>query len=383
MACIITSKASNNYSSKGINIMLALTEKIRKDGLESLTEFNIGMRRHSIYPNLILFKYLSITADFSLDFVKQARGIILDEDNDWAVVSYPFNKFFNAGESRADIIDWPSAVVEEKLDGSLIQVYTYRNQIQVGTSGTPDASGEVDYSGITFRDLFMDVLLSACGKIGIDSYESLFDPFYTYIFELRTPKNRIVVPVTKSTVTLIGMRNLISLQEVVPGKTLMDKMPFDLPKVFPLNDLHGILEAAEALDPMEQEGYVVKDRYSQRIKVKSPEYVALHYLRSYNTPKSALGIIRGGEMDEVLAHFPEYTELFSEVSGKYESLICETDSAYTLFKDVDTQKEFALSISDLKCKGALFHMRKYGECSSRKFYSEMNIASLMGLMGVA
>ena len=74
--------------------------------------------------NLILFKYNQIDSDFNEPIVNESRGIIL-EKNTWKVVAYAFDKFFNFGESYAAKIDWDSAVVEQKEDGSLIKVYFY------------------------------------------------------------------------------------------------------------------------------------------------------------------------------------------------------------------------------------------------------------------
>lgn len=63
----------------------------------------------------ILFKYDQINSDFSLDIVKEARGIILREDT-LEIVCFPFTKFFNVDEQYADTIDWNTAQVQEKID---------------------------------------------------------------------------------------------------------------------------------------------------------------------------------------------------------------------------------------------------------------------------
>ncbi len=52
--------------------------------------------------------------------VQQCRGIILDEANNWQIVSYPYDKFFNYEESYAPQLDWSTAKIFEKLDGSLM-----------------------------------------------------------------------------------------------------------------------------------------------------------------------------------------------------------------------------------------------------------------------
>jgi len=55
---------------------------------------------------------------------KLCRGIILDAEDDWRVVSLPYVKFFNYGESYADkTLDWTTAKVYEKLDGSMVTLY--------------------------------------------------------------------------------------------------------------------------------------------------------------------------------------------------------------------------------------------------------------------
>lgn len=66
--------------------------------------------------NLVLLKYDQLNSDLGNDIVQECRGLILDSDT-FDIVSYPFNKFFNYGESHASSIDWDSAYVTQKLDG--------------------------------------------------------------------------------------------------------------------------------------------------------------------------------------------------------------------------------------------------------------------------
>lgn len=65
--------------------------------------------------NYIMFKYNQIASDFSLDIVKESRGVIFDERN-WKVVCQPFNKFFNYNEPNAAEINWSKDLkITEKL----------------------------------------------------------------------------------------------------------------------------------------------------------------------------------------------------------------------------------------------------------------------------
>ena len=127
--------------------------------------------------NLVLFKYSQIDSDFFNPIVKECRGIILEKDT-WRVVAYPFKKFFNFGEAYADEIDWESAVVETKEDGSLIKVYYYDGEWRVGTNGTICAENAESNAGPykNFRQLFD----AAAEKCGLDF--SRLNRYYTYIF---------------------------------------------------------------------------------------------------------------------------------------------------------------------------------------------------------
>src|SRR3989304_4986341 len=110
---------------------------LREYGLAKLEEqFSIIARRHSGYNNLVCLKYNMIDSPMSERITQECRGIILDEENDWAIVSRSFDKFFNFGEGHAAKINWDTANVQEKLDGSLMALYHYRDKWHVQSSGT-------------------------------------------------------------------------------------------------------------------------------------------------------------------------------------------------------------------------------------------------------
>src|SRR5271154_4502894 len=97
-------------------------QKFLRDGgtLDVLVEkFVLDIRRHPEYPNLVLLKYSQIDSPFSEEIVRECRGIILDQKNNWNVVCFSMLKFFNHGEGHAAPIDWSTAKVREKIDGSL------------------------------------------------------------------------------------------------------------------------------------------------------------------------------------------------------------------------------------------------------------------------
>ncbi|WP_445240384.1 RNA ligase [Microcoleus vaginatus] len=97
---------------------MELQEYLRQHGLETLSEtYHIKVTRHRQYPDLVCLKYSQIESPLGEKIVQQCRGIILDSSQDWQIVSYPYDKFFNYGEIHAAAIDWRNAKVYEKLDG--------------------------------------------------------------------------------------------------------------------------------------------------------------------------------------------------------------------------------------------------------------------------
>jgi tRNA splicing ligase len=78
--------------------MTHLVQFLRREGLDAVkTKLSVATCRHKQHPQLILFKYDQINSPFNNKVVRNCRGIILDESDDWRIVSYPYDKFFNLG----------------------------------------------------------------------------------------------------------------------------------------------------------------------------------------------------------------------------------------------------------------------------------------------
>jgi hypothetical protein len=189
---------------------LSIQRALRGGETPAALEARLGIksRAHKDYANLVLFKY-GPGADFREETNQEARGIILDANKDWAVVCWGYRKFHNHGEALAAPIEWSTARVWEKLDGSLMQVYHYDGKWHVATSGTPDGATDINGKG-TFADLFWTTLRSAGYDVG------KFDRSRCYMFELVAPENRVVVRYPQAMLFLHGVRNRVSLREEDP-----------------------------------------------------------------------------------------------------------------------------------------------------------------------
>lgn len=327
--------------------------------LEELKEkYSISATQHKKYPNLYLFKYDQIESPFSEQIVRESRSIILDKSKDWAIVARAFDKFFNFGEQLAAQIDWKTARVQEKLDGSLIVMYFYDGTWQVATSGSPDASGRVGDSTTTFEELFW----RTWENMGLDLPSPAMKGI-TMMFELMTPYNKVVIPHKESTIKLIGAR-LISTGEEMPIEMLTH---YPIVKHFDITDEKGVLEALSKMNGAEQEGFVVVDANYNRIKMKCDDYVKLHKLKDSFSFKNLLDLIRANEQDELILHFPEYTQIEAKIRTRLVELQKHLEDTYTTIKDKVSQKDFALEAVKSRMSAALFALRK-GQVNSIKHY---------------
>jgi hypothetical protein len=345
--------------------------------------YGIASKRHPRFPNLVLFKYDQIASPMGEPLVRECRGIILDEADDWKVVSRAFDKFFNHGEGHAADIDWSTAKVQEKVDGSLCVVYPYAGEWHVATSGTPDAGGNINGFG-RFSDLFKNTL----AQYG-NPFEALLPDRagVCFYFELTSPMNRVVVVHADAKLTLLGAREIATGEEmpVEVAASILQACGFNGPHVqaFPLQSFEDIAASFQAMSPLAQEGYVVVDRRFHRVKVKHPGYVALHHAKGGMTRKAFVEIARSGETSEVLAAFPEYAPLLADAKRGVDALIAELERDYAIIESIAAQKEFALEAQKTRHSAALFQVRAKRVPSVRAYVASMPVVKLMELLGTA
>ena len=220
------------------------------DWEERLSALGIRMKRGGA---LCIFNY-NITSDFSLPEVAEARGIILDTEKR-EVVCWPFRKFGNYNESYADRIDWQTARVQEKVDGSIVKLWFdgKRGAWQFSTNGCIRAE-EASVDGRW--DLKYGDLIRKAENYGEIPFYAL-DREKTYIFELVSPEAPIVVAYPKTLLYHIGTRSNLTGREETPDIGL------PRPKEYPLSSLEDCLRAAAALnatkEAVTEEGFVVVD----------------------------------------------------------------------------------------------------------------------------
>lgn len=360
-----------------------------------LETLGIFAKQHPEYPELYQFSYDQIeSASNKLHpMVIESRGIILNSLDLWNPVARPFDRFFNYGETGAAEIDWKTARVQEKLDGSLMIMYWYGGKWNVATRNSPNASGTVGSNPFTFAELFFDI----ANKQGIFEESIQLQKLYTYLFELTSSYNRVVVNHQESKLSLIGVRDNLSGQEY-PFDEFPAIMAFNPVKSFPLTSFDEIIEASKNLDPIQQEGYVVWDG-KNRNKVKCPSYVALHHLVDGFSVRRVIELIKNGESSELMAYYPDYKQLFEDTEKKINSLSDWYDLAYASiidnfrYREAEqiennskelgyTRKDFALAAQQAsKYSSPFFALADQKVKSSKEFFLNLPTVKLEELIG--
>lgn len=337
--------------------------------------YNIEVRQKGSY---YLFKYNQLESDMSLPLCQACRGIIVQKglSGQWSIVCYPFDKFFNYGEPNAAEIDWYSAFVNEKIDGSLIKFWYNYDGWHLSTNNSIDAFDAPVSNSIeelTFGDLVERALgcnwLSFCREL---------DEHYTYMFELVSPESQVTIHYDHTTLYYLGQRDNIFYKESYDFRPIWREFGVEQPKRFYLYSLGDCLDAVEQMTK-DEEGMVVTDMYNRRIKIKSPEYlIAAHCANNGKLGlRTAIRLIREDKVDDFLAYAPMHRAKLGLIVAAYEDI---KDHFYDEFSKVRhivwmPKKEFVygVQLAKLTKDGFNFAMWAYD-------HRENNINDYMNLL---
>ena len=334
-----------------------------ESGLKSLeSEFGIKAR---VYDNFFLLNYSQIDSPKTHPIVLECRGLILDWDLN--VLRRPFDRFFNYGEANTQDFDFTKSFCMEKADGSLIPAWynPYIKKWCFGTRGTAFAESECN-SGRLFEEIIDDCFMT-------ESKEEIADYFFgessTFIFELCSPENRVVVPHHDTYLVLLGVRDnvsgeywdLKSCENVVENLRKVD-VKIRMPKLYDIHSLDKIKDSFNEDNGPFFEGYVFwNPETNERVKCKNPVYVQIHHLRDNGNlnPKRICELVFLHEEDEYLTYFPEDRRFFVPWINAYEVMVEQIAFNFEVISKQDlTQKEYALLVKDLPYSGIMFALRQ-------------------------
>lgn len=332
---------------------------------EALQRFHVAHGiRGKTDGKLVILDYDQISVKWDQPYGHVCRGLILDAET-FGVIAFGLPKFFNLGEGHAAPVDWDTAFVFEKLDGSMVQRFfnphTARFEYSTRFQLPRDLEVNEVKPGMTWKNL-----IDRC----MDTIDIVQPPHETFVFEVMSPANRIVVRHEKYRAALIAVRQLVSLEE----KHVINYDEVHRPRHFLLSSAEETQAFADTLKGTDMEGFVVCDREFRRVKIKGQQYVQLHRLKDSNdSPKALILLARGGDYDEVLVHFPEFAKPLAQALVVITNIVGRHEAAYERLKDIKVQKDFALEVQklDLECSAALFQTRAGKAASVRDFFNNM------------
>lgn len=317
------------------------------NGFNLLTEkFAISATEHPNLP-ILLLKYSQINSPKTNPIVKECRTLILEKDT-YKVVSRAFPRFFNLGEDPTGEknFNWWNFVVQEKIDGSKINLFYYGGKWHLSTSGS-FGFGEILDTQLTWYDLIWPLLSE-------EKLEGLRKDF-TYVFEFCSPLTKVVRYYPKPTLYLIGIFDNNTLEEMSFDalKSYAGHLNVNLPTLYSFSSAQQCIESLETEDPQWKteptfEGYVLVDENKNRLKVKSRSYIALSQLNANGNiflGKNLIKLImdKPGEKSEITLYFPEVLPYYEYYEGEINNLFEELDEIYLLYNDLE-KKKYAMAI---------------------------------------
>ena len=269
----------------------------------------IKIKEHPTLP-LIIINYTSVT-QYRKKWLKetiQARGLVVNSYNG-EIVARPLPKFFNHYELEGiDTFEETGFKLYEKMDGSLIILFMYNDELTFCTRGDFLSEQAKKAEEIFFKKYDKDVIKPNC----------------TYCFEVIYPSNKIVVDYG-------DVEDLFCIA-IINTKTGYE---YDISKIgiktvtqydinCPIDDLHH-------LNIHNKEGFVIKFGNNFRMKIKFPTYIMLHKVSSisYEVVKKQLMEKKSLDMDSVPDEFfKEYERLVELVKYDYGKLRVQYEEQY-------------------------------------------------------
>jgi T4 RnlA family RNA ligase len=324
---------------------------LNKYGLDKLKE-DFSIKVNNDYEDLYVLNYDQINSPKTHPIVCECRSLVVTQENNmWKVVSPAFDRFFNYGENNYNP-NIEDLVCHEKLDGSLVSVFFYKGQWLYRTKSVIMPTGDVNAFQVKWNAFIEEALDWKEFKSFASNYQA------TYIFEVVGEANRVVTKYNETKAYLLAMRD----NETFKYYSLSDYNAYNKPKSYTFKSTQECLDVVKHLPNLE-EGYVAYNKDGVPVcKIKSPAYVAAHRIRGEGlTPNRIMELVVINEQDEYLAVFPEDSDKFTVYTDAWRVVIPNSiDAVWSMYRDINDQKEFALNVKDFQFSSVLFMAKRNG-----------------------
>ena len=289
--------------------------------------YAVKVKRHPERPNLAMFKYSQFESDFTNLVVRCCRGSVYDIREDGTIKPYlmPFFKFMNYGENGADPIDWNNALyVRDKLDGSLMKLLKEPGNDLWTTNGSFDINVEVPelFPAATDEKLPPPYTFASLLDYALRSHKEEVKRLpagWTFMFELTSPYNRIIVPYRETKLFLLGCRDPQGLEHNPEWAAETFGMSFETPRIYRFKNINEIIAYCQSVNTDDREGVVVQDAHFNRIKIKTDHYRSLFLMKGEDhfSDERIFAAIKQGSIDDAKAAWPEIVSRTEEITAEW------------------------------------------------------------------
>lgn len=336
--------------------------------------------------------YNQLTARDNDPVACQCRGMVvttpsrrvmsLDECHpDLVVLARPMDRFFNYGTPCASVIDIndPETVFEEKVDGTCeILYHDPVNGWSVGTRSVCDADQSITVLGErcqwTFRGLFERAVGASteafAAKYGLK-------PSRTYVFELCTPMNPVVVLYEGFNITLLAVRDRETGLEFDPRDPDVNRGLPTVPQ-YRFGSLEEMIAFVGSRSPKDAEGLIMKSRLHgdsvnggrfDRVKVKNPAYMAANQIgqKVLQSPRAVMTLILGGHYDDIAPQLNPFVREKADAikDGLRKVYTLKDGEATRILSENHDRKSVALAVQGSETADMGYVMARFlGKCVS-------------------
>lgn len=272
----------------------------------------------------------------------KCRGIVVRRDG--KLLNYPFDRFFNDFEKERASLDWSSAVAQEKVDGSLVSVF-WNGSWEVTTRGSfyPNNTEYIDYAEL-FRKHFKNF--------------DLLDKGFCYVFEMVTEDNYNITLYDEEFMSLIMVRNLNDLKELSQGEldSIAETIGAKRPEQVSVGNVEKCKKMFFKLRD-DEEGFVVVDKFFNRLKLKQDSYFRLMKIKMLNDQALFDYVLGRFTIDsELLDRCPEVSERVKEIGETWHGVVSSAMEVFEGLKGLPSRKEFAAEAMKYPFSGLLFSL---------------------------
>ncbi len=343
---------------------------------ETLTAPSVG-ESSKRYP-VFVYNYTK-DSPMEIKMVQEARGLVLDDHAN--VVSSSFRYIPELNSHNASHIDWSSAMAEPQKDGELVVIYSYKRKWFIQTEESANAANGLPDCGISYKAYVSSILAERFGaKSPFKPFDDYLDDDLCYAFEFVSPYIRKVTPYRESDIILLSAFNKVS-QEEKPFMWLHSfNHDFAGQKLRQVRRhvVNSFKDALRIMANMEStaKGIIVKDKFSNRLKMTNPKYKELKKIVDIGcglTPKHiAKAVITGPAV-----HLGSINNAYNTVTNMFfDALVDVGKEIQEVWREnhYSTNDHFAKSIKNYpKITRSVLFMLKRGQAENiQEAFERMN-----------